>query len=101
MSSGADPTLCWLVTILGPAGIGKSRLAREFVSTMKPDALVLRARCLPYGDGITFWPVADLVKQVSGIVDDDGRSDARSKIDAAMAGCTDAAIVAERVSDVT
>jgi predicted ATPase/class 3 adenylate cyclase len=92
---------CVLVTILGPAGIGKSRLAREFVSTMKPDALVLRARCLPYGDGITFGPVADLVKQVSGVVDDDGRSDARSKIDAAMAGCSDAALVAERVSDVT
>jgi class 3 adenylate cyclase/tetratricopeptide (TPR) repeat protein len=92
---------CVLVTILGPAGIGKSRLAREFVSTMKPDALVLRARCLPYGDGITFGPVADLVKQVSGVVDDDGRSDARSKIDAAMAGCSDATLVAERVSDVT
>jgi class 3 adenylate cyclase/predicted ATPase len=92
---------CVLVTILGAAGIGKSRLAREFVSTMKPDALVLRARCLPYGDGITFGPVADLVKQVSGVVDDDGRSDARSKIDAAMAGCSDATLVAERVSDVT
>jgi class 3 adenylate cyclase/tetratricopeptide (TPR) repeat protein len=92
---------CVLVTILGPAGIGKSRLAREFVSTMKPDALVLLARCLPYGDGITFGPVADLVKQVSGIVDNDGRDEARSKIDAAMAGCEDAGLVAERVSDVT
>jgi predicted ATPase len=92
---------CVLVTILGPAGIGKSRLAREFVSTMKPDALVLRARCLPYGDGITFGPVADLVKQACGVVDDDGRSDARSKIDAAMAGCADATLVSERVSDVT
>ena len=92
---------CVLVTILGPAGIGKSRLAREFVSTMKPDALVLRARCLPYGDGITFGPVAALVKQACGVVDDDGRSDARSKIDAAMAGCADATLVSERVSDVT
>jgi predicted ATPase/class 3 adenylate cyclase len=92
---------CVLVTILGPAGIGKSRLAREFVSTMKPDALVLRARCLPYGDGITFGPVADLVKHACGVVDDDGRSDARSKIDAAMAGCADATLVSERVSDVT
>src|SRR4030095_834635 len=92
---------CVLVTILGPAGIGKSRLAREFVSTMKPDALVLRARCLPYGDGITFGPVADLVKQACGVVDDDGRSDARSKIDAAMAGWPDATLLSDRVSDVT
>jgi len=92
---------CVLVTILGPAGIGKSRLAREFVSTMKPDALVLRARCLPYGDGITFWPVANLVKEASGVVDDDGRDDVRSKIHAAMAGCSDAALITERVSDVT
>jgi class 3 adenylate cyclase/tetratricopeptide (TPR) repeat protein len=92
---------CVLVTILGPAGVGKSRLAREFSPTTQPDALVLRARCLPYGDGITFWPVAELVKQVSGVVDDDGRGDARSKIDAAMTGCADAALVAERVSDVT
>src|SRR4029453_16948316 len=92
---------CMLITILGPAGVGKSRAAREFAPTTEPDALVLRARCLPYGDGITFWPVAALVKQVSGVVDDDGRGDARSKIDVALTGCADAALVAERVSDVT
>jgi predicted ATPase len=65
---------CMLVTIL-PTGVGKSRLVREFAPTTEPDTLVLRARCLPYGDGITFWPVADLVKQVSGVVEDDGRGD--------------------------
>jgi len=92
---------CAMVTILGQAGVGKSRLAREFAPTTEPNALVLRARCLPYGDGITFWPVADLVKQVGGVGDDDNRAVARSKIEAALSGCSDGALVAERVAGVT
>jgi class 3 adenylate cyclase/tetratricopeptide (TPR) repeat protein len=90
-----------LMTILGPAGVGKSRLAREFAPRTEPDALLLRGRCLPYGDGITFWPVADVVKQVSDVVVADDRGDARSKIEAVMSGCPDGALVAERVSGVT
>ena len=92
---------CALITILGPAGVGKSRLVREFAQGMSPGALVLHARCLPYGDGITFWPVADLVKQVSGIADDDPRREARTKIEASMAGCGDGGLIAERVAGVT
>jgi class 3 adenylate cyclase/tetratricopeptide (TPR) repeat protein len=92
---------CELVTILGPAGVGKSRLAREFTPSTEPDSILLRGRCLPYGDGITFWPIAALVRQVSHIVETDTRSDARSKIEAAMSGCEDGAFVAERVAGVT
>ncbi len=92
---------CVLVTVLGPAGIGKSRLAREFAARVAPTATLLRGRCLPYGDGITFWPVADIVKQVGGITDADGRNDARSKIEAAMADGPEGALVAERVAGVT
>ncbi len=92
---------CAMVTILGAAGVGKSRLAREFVPSHEPGALVLRARCLPYGDGITFWPVADLVKQVCGIDDGEGRAEARAKIDAALSGCEAGPLVAERVAAVT
>jgi predicted ATPase len=44
---------CRLVTILGPAGIGKSRLVREFVSVLPSEALVAQGRCLPYGEGLT------------------------------------------------
>jgi class 3 adenylate cyclase/tetratricopeptide (TPR) repeat protein len=54
---------CQLFTILGAAGVGKSRLALEFLSG-RADALVLRGRCLPYGDGITYWPVIEVAKQL-------------------------------------
>jgi class 3 adenylate cyclase/tetratricopeptide (TPR) repeat protein len=54
---------CQLFTILGPAGVGKSRLAAEFVGSID-DALVVRGRCLPYGEGITYWPVVEIVKQL-------------------------------------
>src|SRR5947208_291394 len=45
---------CRLVTVVGPAGIGKSRLAAELCADVRDEALVLTGRCLPYGDGITF-----------------------------------------------
>jgi class 3 adenylate cyclase/tetratricopeptide (TPR) repeat protein len=54
---------CQLFTVLGPAGVGKSRLALEFLAG-RADALVVRGRCLPYGDGITYWPVVEVVKQL-------------------------------------
>src|SRR4051794_24535003 len=47
---------CRLVTVVGPAGIGKSRLVRELVSSVSDEAIVLTGRCLAYGEGITFWP---------------------------------------------
>jgi class 3 adenylate cyclase/tetratricopeptide (TPR) repeat protein len=54
---------CQLFTILGAAGVGKSRLAAEFLVT-RDDAVVVRGRCLPYGEGITYWPVVEVVKQL-------------------------------------
>jgi DNA-binding SARP family transcriptional activator len=53
-----------LVTIIGPAGIGKSRLARELAASVD-QATVLTGRCLPYGAG-AFWPLAEMVKQAAG-----------------------------------
>ncbi len=51
---------CQLVTVLGPPGIGKSRLAREVATSLHDDALVLSGRCLPYGEGITYWPLREI-----------------------------------------
>jgi class 3 adenylate cyclase/tetratricopeptide (TPR) repeat protein len=55
-----------LVTVLGAAGIGKSRLARELPERLAGRATALKGRCLPYGDGITFWPLAEMVRQAGG-----------------------------------
>lgn len=57
---------CNVVSIVGEPGVGKSRLAAELVSSLGPDALVLEGRCLPYGQGITYWPMAEIVRRLSG-----------------------------------
>jgi class 3 adenylate cyclase/tetratricopeptide (TPR) repeat protein len=73
---------CRLVTLLGEAGVGKSRLIEEFVRRLADKATVLRGRCLSYGDGITFWPLAEVLRQAAGIVPDDSEEDARIKLKA-------------------
>jgi class 3 adenylate cyclase/tetratricopeptide (TPR) repeat protein len=87
-----------LLTVLGPAGLGKSRLAREFITRVEGEALVLSGRCLPYGDAITFWPVAEIVKGACGIADDEPQAETLTKIDAVVAGSKNAPIIAERVA---
>ena len=53
---------CELVTITGDAGVGKSRLAAELLAPL--EATIVRGRCLPYGEGITYWPVVEVLKQL-------------------------------------
>jgi class 3 adenylate cyclase/tetratricopeptide (TPR) repeat protein len=59
---------CELVTIVGDPGIGKSRLVAEALSEI--DARVVHGRCLPYGDGITYWPVVETIKQLATLPSD-------------------------------
>jgi class 3 adenylate cyclase/tetratricopeptide (TPR) repeat protein len=54
---------CHLFTILGAAGVGKSRLTAEFLGSLD-DVPVVRGRCLSYGEGITYWPVVEAVLQL-------------------------------------
>ena len=56
----ADRT-CQLFTLLGPAGIGKSRLVGDFLERVGEAADVLRGRCLSYGEGITYWPLVEML----------------------------------------
>jgi class 3 adenylate cyclase/DNA-binding winged helix-turn-helix (wHTH) protein len=57
---------CHLVTVLGTAGVGKSRLIQEFIGGLGDEGSVLRGRCLPYGEGITYWPLAEVVSDMTG-----------------------------------
>jgi class 3 adenylate cyclase/tetratricopeptide (TPR) repeat protein len=77
---------CRLATLLGNAGVGKSRLIEEFVWSLADEATVLRGRCLSYGDGITFWPLAEVLRQAAGIVPEDGEQDARVKLASCFGG---------------
>ncbi len=72
-----------LVTLFGPAGVGKSRLLAELVERL-PDARLVKGRCLPYGEGITFWPLAEAAKAHAGILDTDPAEVALSKLRAAI-----------------
>ena len=68
-----------LVTVFGEPGIGKSRLVREFADGVER-ATVLRGRCLPFGEGVTYWALAEMVKQSAGITDDDPIGEAFEKL---------------------
>lgn len=63
-STARQHRACHLLTVLGPAGIGKSRLIEEFVSELGADATVLHGHCLPYGEGITYWPLTEVVREI-------------------------------------
>jgi class 3 adenylate cyclase len=94
-----DQRRCRLVTILGPAGVGKSRVTREFVRRVGDRAQVLQGRCLAYGEGITFWPLAEVVKAAARIDPDDSRAQARAKIRGLVPDGDDAAAIVERVAE--
>jgi class 3 adenylate cyclase/tetratricopeptide (TPR) repeat protein len=65
-----EGTTPYLFTLLGPAGIGKSRLTAEFASCVSDTAALLAGRCLPYGDGITFYPLWEMTRELIGDSDD-------------------------------
>ena len=82
---------CRLVSLVGAAGIGKSRLATELLSEVGDAATVLVGRCLPYGEGITYWPLRDIVRRAAGEL-------TRDAIDDLLAGEEDAERIGERVA---
>jgi class 3 adenylate cyclase/tetratricopeptide (TPR) repeat protein len=81
---------CRLVTVVGAPGIGKSRLVRELLTVTKGRARAVIGRCLSYGEGITYWPLAEIVRQVGG-------EDPRSVV-AQLVGGEDGELVGERVA---
>ncbi|MEP6813253.1 MAG: BTAD domain-containing putative transcriptional regulator, partial [Actinomycetota bacterium] len=83
----ASENRCRIVTVYGDAGIGKSRLAAEFLTRIGEQACSLTARCLPYGDGITFLPLIELVHSLGG----------DEAIVTAVGGEPDGALIVERI----
>jgi class 3 adenylate cyclase/tetratricopeptide (TPR) repeat protein len=78
---------CELVTVAGDAGVGKSRLVAEFLHGL--DATVVRGRCLPYGEGITYWPVVEVLKQLAVLPEDEAAAVAiRSLLGETRAGAS-------------
>jgi len=71
---------CSLVLVLGPAGIGKSRMAKEFVASLTEEVLVLRGHCLSYREGTTFWPVVEIVRQAARISETETEERVREKL---------------------
>ncbi|MEP6909913.1 MAG: AAA family ATPase, partial [Actinomycetota bacterium] len=82
---------CRLITLVGPAGIGKSRLANELLTSVSEEASVLQGRCLSYGEGITYWPLRDIVREAAGELTVD-------QIEELLEGDEDARRIAERVA---
>jgi len=82
---------CRLFTLLGPAGIGKSRLAAELSASVPGGARTVIGRCLPYGEGITFWPLAEIVRDLGG----------EETLRAELSTCDDADVVVELVRGAT
>jgi DNA-binding SARP family transcriptional activator/class 3 adenylate cyclase len=80
------------VTLAGDAGMGKTRLVHELTQRLGETATVVTGRCLPYGDGVTFWPLRELVEQLTG-----GTGSAES-IAEVLRGEPDAAVVGDRLT---
>ena len=66
-----EERICHLFTIVGAAGVGKSRVVEEFIGSLGDQAQVASGRCLAYGQGITYWPVAEAIRDGAGIAEDD------------------------------
>ena len=81
---------CQLVTVTGSPGIGKSRLVRELITTVDEKARVLVGRCLSYGEGITYWPLNEIVREVAGM-------NPRSGLAGLLGDDRDGSLVVERI----
>jgi DNA-binding SARP family transcriptional activator len=90
---------CQLFTVLGVAGVGKSRLVHEFVQQLGEGTLVAAGRCLPYGEGITYWPLLEAVKSAVGLDDASSPDDARATLARVLEGEQGGDVVAQRVGE--
>jgi class 3 adenylate cyclase/tetratricopeptide (TPR) repeat protein len=98
LDEAATQRVCRVATVVGDAGLGKTRLVNEFVVREAERARSLWGRCLPYGEGITFWPVAEVVRSAAGIAEPDAPEAARSKVRDLVGDAENGADIADRVA---
>jgi class 3 adenylate cyclase/tetratricopeptide (TPR) repeat protein len=91
---------CQLFTVLGVGGVGKSRLLAAFTQELDDRATVLRGRCLPYGDGITFWPVVEAIRPAAGLTGAEDAETSLAKIAATIPDDEQAGRIARNVAQV-
>ena len=87
-----------LVTVIGSAGVGKSRLVSEFIDSIGVAAVVRRGRCPSYGQGATWHPVRDVVLAVAGIDDQDGTDVSIAKLERVFSDVGDGPSIAARLA---
>jgi len=87
-----------LVTVLGLAGVGKSRLVHEFLGRIREESTVIRGRCLSYGDAITYWPLSEALREAAGIETDDSPEEATARLRALVGGSPQGELIAKRVA---
>jgi class 3 adenylate cyclase/tetratricopeptide (TPR) repeat protein len=96
----ADDRACVLFTVVGAPGEGKSRLIEEFLGWIQGTAGVVTGRCLPYGEGITYWPVAEAVRAALGVRAFDPPAEVKARLDEVIADDEHADAIARRISEV-
>ena len=84
---------CQLFTLLGAAGVGKSRLTDEFLAMLAPSVRVIRSRCLSYGDGTSLWPLLEMLRASVGLTGTEDDYEGRARLAEAYGDATDAAQV--------
>lgn len=87
-----------MVTVIGDAGVGKTRLGNELVNRLEQRARVLTGRCLAYGEGITFWPVTEVLREVSDIAAADSPAESLGKVRALLPPGDEAELIVARLA---
>ncbi len=96
-SSVCSERRCRLLILTGEPGVGKSRLVEEFLERA-PEALALRGRCLPYGEGVTFAPLAQMVRAVARIRDEHSPAEALARLEGLLEIESDGTRIARRIA---
>jgi class 3 adenylate cyclase/tetratricopeptide (TPR) repeat protein len=89
---------CSTATIVGEPGVGKSRLVAELAETLSPRARILSGRCLPYGEGMTYFAMSEIVREAAGIGEDESRGTAFERLRALLPGDERGAMIEDRLA---